>query len=383
MVESRWVRWLAPGVVALAAVGLVASTTLGAGDRPWAPRACGGPGAGLLEAARRPEPSRLSDLAAEPWYRMDPVLDRNGASRAQRLIVGLGSRRTGGASELPNEAFVAGPFGRVILVGTDDGSSSRLVAYDVAADCAWSVASERDVIRRATLDPGTATVYETRVRRAGRADLGIWRRPLDGSRPAEPVLEPLPADDRFGPTFATEFTWSPDGTRLAVQACGEFACRTRFVVEPVLSAATIADPEAGLLIGIDGDQLVHFRACRGFPCPVVATDRATGTTRILEPLERRAAFVPGPDGASLVTEDEGGRIRAVRIDGSGAVELGNEPTGLEVVGPSSIAGSAMRVPPGWMLLGPDGRLPDDRTTLRPQLRRIQDGTTVRLDEVAP
>jgi hypothetical protein len=42
----------------------------------------------------------------------------------------------------------------------------------------------------------------------------------------------------------------------------------------------------------------------------------------------------------------------------------------------------MHVPPGWILLGPDGRLPDDRTTIRPQLRRIQDGTTVQLDEVA-
>src|SRR5690242_3867445 len=82
MVESRWVRRFAPGFVALAAVGLLASTTLGAGDRPWAPRACGGSGPAVIEAARRPAPSRLADLAAEPWYRMDPVLDRDGSARA-------------------------------------------------------------------------------------------------------------------------------------------------------------------------------------------------------------------------------------------------------------------------------------------------------------
>jgi hypothetical protein len=383
MVESRWLRWFAPGVVALAAVGLVASTTLGAGDRPWAPRACPAPGAALIDAARRPGPSVLADLRGEPWYRMDPVLDRDGASRAQRLIVGVGAHRIGVASEAANESFVAGPFGRVLLVGTDDGSASRLVAYDVAADCAWTIAAERDVVRRATVDPASASVYETRVSRLGRVDLGIWRRPLDGSGPAVPVLAPLPADDRFGPTFSTEFTWDPSGSRLAVQTCGEFACRTRFVVGPAESAATIADPEAGLLIGVDGDDLVQYGACRGFPCPVVVTDRATGTNRVLEPIARRATLVPAVDGARLVVEGDGGRLRALRIDGSDAIELGSEPAGLQVVGPGSVAGSGMRVPPGWILLGPDGRLPDDRTTARPQLRRIQDGTTVQLDEVAP
>jgi hypothetical protein len=383
MVESRWVRWFGPGVVALAAIGVAASTTLGAGDRPWVPRACPGPSAALLEATRDPDPSGPADLAAEPWYRLDPVLDPDGTSRAQRLIVGLGGGRLGGASELANESFVAGPFGQVVLVGTDDGSTSRLVAYDVAADCAWPIATERDVIRRATVDRDTATVYETRVSRTGRVDLGIWRRPLDGGSAAEPFLAPLPGDDRFGATFSTEFTWDPDGTRLVVQTCGHLACRTRFVVGPTDSTATIADPDAGLLIGVDGDDLVQYEACRGFPCPVTVTDRTTGTSRILEPLARRATLVRAPDGARLVVEGDGGHLRTVRIDGSDATDFGSAPAGLDVVGPDSMSGSRMRIPPGWVLLGPDGRLPDDRTTLRPQLRRIQDGTTVQLDEVAP
>lgn len=383
MVESRWVRRFAPGIVALAAIAVAASTTLGAGDRPWAPQACAGSVADLLEAARHPGPSDLADLGVQPWYRMDPVLDRAGALRAQRLVVGLGGRRIGGASELPNESFVAGPFGRVVLVGTDDGATSRLVAYDVAADCAWPIATEPDVIRRATVDPGTATVYETRVRRVGRADLGIWRRSLDGSDAAESILAPLPADHRFGPTFSTEFTWASDGTQLAVQTCGESACRTRFVVGPAASAVAIADPNAGLLIGVEGDDLVQYQACRGFPCPVIATDRTTGTSRVLEPHARRATVVPAPDGARLVVDDGRGRLRTLRIDGSDAAGLGSEPAGLDIVGPDSVASSGMRIPPGWVLLGPDGRLPDDRTTIRPQLRRIQDGTTVQLDEVAP
>ena len=42
--------------------------------------------------------------------------------------------------------------------------------------------------------------------------------------------------------------------------------------------------------------------------------------------------------------------------------------------------SATRLPAGWVLLAPDGRLPVDPTDHRPQLRHIPDGTTVPLDE---
>ena len=53
MVESRWLRWIGPGVVAIGAVGLVASATAGAAVRPWAPRACAGPPGAIAAAARR------------------------------------------------------------------------------------------------------------------------------------------------------------------------------------------------------------------------------------------------------------------------------------------------------------------------------------------
>ena len=38
------------------------------------------------------------------------------------------------------------------------------------------------------------------------------------------------------------------------------------------------------------------------------------------------------------------------------------------------------MPAGWVLLAPDGRLPADPSTVRPQLRHVPDGTTVPLDE---
>jgi hypothetical protein len=47
---------------------------------------------------------------------------------------------------------------------------------------------------------------------------------------------------------------------------------------------------------------------------------------------------------------------------------------------SGAGASATRLPPGWVLLTPDGRLSVDPTESRSQLRRIPDGATVLLDE---
>jgi len=383
MVGSRWIRWLGPGVVALTAFAAVASTTLGAGDRPWAPATCGASSAQLLAAARVPAPATVNDLGTEPWFRVDPALDRDGALRAQRLIVGIGARRARRASELPGESFVAGPFGRLLLIGTDDGSRSRLVAYDVARDCAWVVASEHDVIRRATLDPAGATVYETRVERASRADLGVWRRALDATEPAVAVLDAPPPDERFGRTFSTEFAWDASATRLAVQSCGELACRTRFVVAPPGTADPPLDPEAGPLVGLDGDEVVAFAACRGRPCPIVSTNAVTGARRTVEPLADRATLVAAPDRVRVVVETvdhDARRMAALDLDDDNGVLIGSDD-GLDLFAPLD-AGSGMRVPAGWVLLGPDGRLPDDQTAIRPRLTRVSDGLTVVLDEVA-
>ena len=97
-------------------------------------------------ASLRPSPN----YAAAPWYRLDPVLDRDGALAGQRLTIGLDGERTARTLDLAREAFAAGPFGAVVLVGSDDGTTSRVQAVDVASGCAWPIVDERDVIRRAT-----------------------------------------------------------------------------------------------------------------------------------------------------------------------------------------------------------------------------------------
>jgi hypothetical protein len=383
MVESRWLRWVGPGVVAFGAVGLIASTTLGVAVAPWTPRACTGPPGDRVAAARDPGPQSLEAMRGAPWFRLDPVLDGDGALRGQHLAVGLDGEGKARTLDLAPESFAAGPFGRLILAGTDDGRVSRVSAIDVAGGCAWAIVEEDVVIRRATIDPTAAAMFEMRVDRASRADLGVWRRPLDGSTPAVRVLEPIGDDARFGRTFATEFSWDLAGVRLAVQSCGETACRTRVFAPRDGTTALLDDPELGLLVGLVGDRLVTYGACRGWPCPIVSTDLGKRERQVLAEASGAAVVVAAPGGVRLVHELQVGsarNLRSVAFDGSPPADLGPIPDDLRLHPTPVHAGGATRLPAGWVLLAPDGRLSVEGTSGRAQLRHIPDGKTVPLAE---
>jgi hypothetical protein len=385
VLESRWLRWVPPGVIALIAVASVVSTTLGGGPKPWQQRACGPEIGSPAAAARSAAPADLHALRDEAWFRLDPRLDRQGALQGQRLAFGINRDRTSRRMDLPAESFAAGPFGAIVLVGTDDGAASRLEAVNVEAQCSWPLATEAAVIRRATIDPAGATLYESRVDRATRADLGIWARPLDGSRPPIRVLDPIEPDERFGRTFATEFAWDLVGTSVAVSSCGELACRTR-VLDPGSGVIrTVAEPDLGMPVGLAGDALVSYAACPGVPCPIVATDLASGTRTKLTEAGSSAVTVMTPDGPRLVHEviaDDGVELRSVSLDGSAQQDLGQLAGDQRLQPAAAAANAATRVPPGWVVLEPDGRLPETGPGAETKLRHVPDGTTVQLDEVA-
>ena len=201
---------------------------------------------------------------------------------------------------------------------------------------------------------------------------------------AERILDPIAPDGRFGRTFSTEFSWDLDGARLAVQSCGEFACRTR-LIDPVTGIVRLLDqPGLGLLVGVDGDSVVTYADCQGLPCPIVSTDIATGARRVVVDAAGPATLVRSDDGPRLVHERSvEGRIeiRSVRLDGSApSAGTPRSISDVHLTGTPLSTGSAARIPAGWVLLAPDGRLPTDPNDHRPQLRRILDGATVRLDE---
>jgi len=314
---------------------------------------------------------------------MDPVIDNAGVLQGQRVVLGLDGARSLRSQLLPAESFVAGPFGGIVLVGSDDGTVSNVQAIDVAQGCAWPLASEAVVIRRATIDPASTMLYETRVDRLTRADLGVWAQALDGA-PARRVLDPIDPDDRFGPTFTTEFAWDPSGQTLAVQSCGVAACRTRFVDADGPAFDTVAEPDLGTMIGLDGTRLITNQACPGFPCPIVAVDLATRGRVTLADAAGIATLVPTPEGTRLVHESftpAGMTLRSVAIDGSVASELGPIPDGLRLHATPDRTDAATRLPSGWALLASDGRIAVDGPADHGQLRHVPDGASVQLDEV--
>ncbi len=370
MVESRWFRRAGPGIVAIGALALVASATLAARDRPWVPPPCPGE---VTTGSRQP--------GSGAWFRIDPQLEA-GERRAQRLLVGVTGRVRPRAMTLDPESFAAGPFGGRILVGTDDGVASSLFVLDPAAGCRAGIGTTSDVIRRATLSPTGDAVLEFRVHRRTRADLGVWRRSLRDPQDVLRVLPPIGPDGRFGPTWSTEFAWSGDGRALAVQSCGETACRTRVLDLVDGSVREVADPDLGELVGLDRERVVVRAACRGLPCSLYAVAIADGRRTLL-----------GEAGAAVVTADSAGRawavferdplggLRSIRLDGSAATDLPGDPSGLRLIAPASRSGSATDVVTGWVVLGPDGRLPPEGP-YGPRFRRVPDGPALPFEEVS-
>jgi hypothetical protein len=385
VLESRWLRWVGMGVIALLGVGSVASAAAGAGQRPWTEAACADEPGNRAAAARSAGDISLVELRAQPWFRQDPRLDRTGGLEGQRLALGLDGERSSRILDLPPESFAAGPFGRVVLVGSDDGSTSRLSALDVSGACSWPIAEEVDaVIRRATIDPRGETVYEMRVARATRTDLGIWARPLDGSKPAVRVVEPIAVDERFGRTYATEFTWDLAGQRLAIESCGELACRTRIFDPAVGSLQTIAETDLGEVVGLTSDELATYGACTGWPCPIFTINLETGRRRVIADGAAVAVLAVTSDGPRVVHEvlgESGVSLLAVSLDGAVVTDLGRVPDGHRLHAAAGHAGSATEIPAGWVLVGPDGRIPDSGPTAQIQLRHIADGITVQFQEV--
>ncbi len=369
METTRWFRRAGPGIVAMGAVALIAGAVAGAPARAWRPDSCSGP-------------PHIDGAPSGTWYRIDPVL-ADGARIGQRLAVGRGGDPRPRLVDLAAESFAAGPFGGTVLLGSDDGRATTLSLLDVAAGCEWVIAGTSDVVRRATLSPDGRFAYEHRVDRASRADLGVWRRDLAGDARPVLVLDPISPDTRFGPTWVTTLTWDESGSSLAVQSCGEVACRVRILDIATGEVGLVAEPGFGTLIGITGDRLVAHGACRGLPCPIVSVALDGGQMTIIAEEAGQAVMVTDDDGRPAVVyeADVDGR-RLVRVDPDGAhrVSMDLEADGRRLVPSGDRAESAAEAVPGWAAFGPDGRLPVDGR-IPAIYRHVPDGRAVPLDEV--
>jgi len=367
MVESRWFRRAGPGIVAVGAVVLVATATLAARDRPSAPPTCAGQaGRGGTSGA---------------WYRIAPRVEA-GERRGQTLWVG----RPGGSAprvlDLDPESFASGPFDGRVLVGTDDGTASRLSLLDAADGCAWPIAVSADVIRRATLTPSGDSVVEFRVDRRTRRDLGVWERSLRPGAGATQLLPPIAADGRFGVTWSTELQWSVDGRVLAVQSCGEVACRSRLLDTASGHVHELADPALGAIVGVDRDRVVAFEACRGFPCPLDLIDLTAGSRTNVDPLAGEAVVATDERGRRWAVYDQlDGGLRSVALDDRTVRDLMPEADARRrLLGTPTRSGVGADLPPGWVLVA-SGDTHEPIGSSAPDARRVSDGRIVHFDEV--
>jgi hypothetical protein len=365
--ETRWIRRLGPGIAALGAVATIASTTAGAPPPVWRPPTCAGPP--VIDA-----------VGAGAWFRLDPALI-DGTYVGQRLSLGAGpaaARRL----DLAAESFAAGPSGGTVLVGSDDGRHSQLSLIDVTRACAWPIGSSTDVIRNGILSRDGRSIVESRVDRGTRDDLGVWRRPLDGSPPSR-VLPPIAVDDRFGPTWLTDLAWGDDDQTLVVASCGQAACRHRLVPDSG-AVVTVADASLGSLVGLAGDHLIVRKACRGLPCPIVSVGLRSDDRVVLAAEAGHAVLAR--DGAQPLivyeTDVEGSALGAVTPDGRPLPALAAPPFGLRLVTGTPWSGDAAEHPVDRLVFGPDGRLPIDGSQ-RAVLQDVAGDSTVALDEVLP
>jgi hypothetical protein len=365
------IRWLA----LVAPVALAVAATLG---RPAPPGA---------QAARPPaEPAAsppvdracAADLdrgtagaAGGAWYRMEPVLDAGGTLAGQRLTVGRG-----GASwsvSLPPESFASGPVGGRVLVGDDDGRRSRLRTLDAARGCWSDVGATSDVVRSALLVPG-GRVFEHRVERTTRQDLGVWERdPAAGLRGVSALLAGLPDDAGYGPTFTTSLLAAPDG-RLVVSSCGIRACRTR-VVDPA-SGRTASVARTGPAVGLAGGRLVALEACEGLPCTLASFDLASGAATPLDDVDGPAVVAPDATGTVVVADDGG--LGVLELDAPTLDAAVPGTSGLAPLLAASTADSGAEPQSGRIAVAPGGRVTD------PSAIRFLDPSALQLtEEVLP
>jgi len=346
MVELVWFRRAGPGIAAIGAVVLVASTTVGARPASWQPPQCDGM-------------PRIGSAPVGTWYRIDATIV-DGVRSGQRLTVaGPGTAAVRGL-DLDPESFASGPFAGTVLAGTDDGATSRLSLIDVGAGCAWSIDRSDDVVRRATLTPDGSTLIEFRVDRMSRADRGVWRRPLVDRGAVERILPPIGPDERFGPTWLTELSWSDDGTLLAVESCGEVACRIRWLDVRTGVSGAVSDPTLGGLVGITSDRLVAHGACRGLPCPLRSVALVHGGISTIVPSAGKAVLTRDARGRHVLVYErdaDGSSVASIGLDGSAGRVLPADRAGRRLIAGPAWAASAAEVPAGWIAFGPDGRLP--------------------------
>jgi hypothetical protein len=351
MSEGRWRLALGPVLGALGVGLLLGSAALdatgavgeGAEVSPQVP-GCGSPASG-----------------STAWFQLSERSDQRGALSGYDLRYGSLAENTPVHSlVLPPESHAAGPFGGVVLYGTDDGRHSEVRLAVAATGCSARVAQSEDVIRRSTIGRAGTSVYFHLVDRATRNDLGIWRQTAGTQPSTVRVLPPLlsaqtGSGDSLGTVFSTEFAWDAEGASLAVQSCGATRCETRVLDTIGGQVHSYAAPDQGEMLGLTDESVVSYRACRGLPCPIAATDRSTGRVRDIATGEGAVLADPANGGLLLFERPvaSGYELAALGIrSGTSRTVYRTAEADVRLLAQTSRSLAGVSVRRGWAVLAP-------------------------------
>ena len=390
MGESRWVRWIAPGLFAVWAVGAISAATAGRDRQPhgWVPATCPGPMARLTESSRATASATSSGRARRAVV---PARSRDRprwiAHRA--AAVGRRRRRLGRSEHGPAVGVIRGRArsAPVILVGADDGRDVAAASRRrFAARCSWSIGQTTDVIRRATIDPSGTRVLEMRVAADTHAPISVsGAASSTGGGEAQRVVaaaRPRRADS------AAPSRPNSCGTRPGRASRSSRVARSRAGRDCSILRAASSRPSMIRLLARSSASTVT----RSSTTARAADSPARSSRPTRDPGSQHAVVTDGGPavilqtsaGSRLVDEASVGRDRRLRstdVANGAASDLGPMPSGQALLPTADRASSATRVPPeAGSSSRPDGRLPAGTSSPRALLRHVPDGLTVPIDE---
>ncbi|MEO7119354.1 MAG: hypothetical protein ABIZ34_10325, partial [Candidatus Limnocylindrales bacterium] len=173
-------------------------------------------------------------------------------------------------------AFLDGPFGDRWVVGETTAANTRLRVLDASRGCVESNFSIAGMVFAASISPSGTVLVHDLVDATSRAELGVWRRPLNSAGDVARILPGIGSSDTVAPVWTNGFAWGPAG-ELAAQSCGEAACVTRIVQSDGVTR-TYRSSSQGVIVAVTATSLVTSAGdCHATdPCPTVTFRRTDG-----------------------------------------------------------------------------------------------------------
>jgi hypothetical protein len=280
-------------------------------------------------------------------------------------------------------AFVSGPAGGLVAYAVDDGTTSRLHLVDVATGETHLALESAQAIVAGLIHPSAEALYLLSGDRRSH-EARLIRVDLDGSgvvgEPVEvPGLGSIDALSPFGLLHGT-----PDGSRLVLQRCAD-SCAYH-VISLAGGGERIHEPDkTGVIVGMGNTALLaQANTWTSETKRHFLVDLASGDVTEIEPQALQATLVEGPTGSLVVLEQHGTiGILDPATDGVRQIDLGEDLPFLVRLVPEPER-QGLPLPPGWIVLGDEGRIAIDGPTDHPPVMvEVATGRIVELRNLGP